>query len=98
MLSRQLAHKRTLANGWEAYKSHTSNARPGNIESSCQQLEPCFLFRPLVFLTASTTSARLWCKKLPLQFRKLGLQLTQMVARGLVFLGLGHLGLDVLDL
>ena len=98
MLSRQFTHEGTLANGWKAYKSYTSNARPRNIETGCQELELGFLFRQLVLLTASATSAGLWCKKFPLQFSKLGLQLAQMVARRLVLLGLGHLGLDVLDL
>lgn len=56
------------------------------------------LFKPLAFLTASTASARLWSQKLPLEFGKFGLQLAQVVARSLVLLGLGHLGLDVFDL
>lgn len=56
------------------------------------------LFEPVAFLTASTASARLWSKKLPLEFGKFGLQLAQVVAGSLVLLGLGHLGLDVFDL
>ena len=98
MLPCQFTHEGTFANGWKTYKPNTSDARPGHVESSCRGLEPCFLFKRLVFLTASTPSARLRRKKLPLEFSKFGLQLTQMVARSLVLLGLGHLGLDVLDL
>ncbi len=51
-----------------------------------------------VFLTASATSTRRWCKKLPFQFCKLRLQLSQMIACGLVLLRLGHLVLDAFDL
>lgn len=98
MLPSQFTHEGTLANGWKAYEPNTSNARSGHIESSCKELETCFLLKPLVFLTASTAPARLWCKELPLQLGKFGLQLTQVVARSLVLLGLGHLGLDVFDL
>ena len=98
MLPGQFTHKGTLSNGREADEPNTRNARPGHIESSCQESELCFLFKPSMDLTASTATARLWRKKLPLEFGKLSLQLTQMVARSLVLLSLGHLGLDILDL
>lgn len=46
MLSGQFAHERALANGWKTYEPDTSHAGPGDIETSCQRLEPCFRFKP----------------------------------------------------
>lgn len=98
MLPGQLAHESTLPHRREPNEANAGDSRPRNIESRCDSIRP-MLFSPLLgMLTASTTTARSGCQEFSLQLRKLCLQLSQMVACGLIFLGLGHFGLDIPDL
>mmetsp|Transcript_5228 Transcript_5228/g.22235 ORF Transcript_5228/g.22235 Transcript_5228/m.22235 type:complete len:389 (-) Transcript_5228:61-1227(-) len=78
----ELAQQRALAHGGKTNQPHTRVARLGHVKAF-----------------ASPATATLAAgDELRLQLRQLRLQQPQMLRRGLVLLGLGHLGLDVFDL
>ena len=78
----ELGHECTLSNGWKSNEPNAGHPCLGNIESN----------------TRTTPAGLGGCQELSTQLGELGLEDAQMVGRGLVLLGAGHLALNVLDL
>mmetsp|Transcript_43004 Transcript_43004/g.91446 ORF Transcript_43004/g.91446 Transcript_43004/m.91446 type:complete len:363 (+) Transcript_43004:336-1424(+) len=82
---RERRQQRALPHGRKSHQSHPGVSRLGHVEPTSGVLGTCGLPPRSV-------------EELGSQFSELGLERAQVVVRGLVLLGPGHLGLDFLDL